>query len=194
MHLDCMLPHKQETLPSHCQWNSIFEIFGEHPSYHELKTFDCLCYSKVNSPNTKFQPKVVQGIFLGYSTQIKRYKILNIETNEISWIEMWSFMNRSSHSKTLLTQTSTNYSLMNHHQTFPITTQAHRLGVNHPPHRILLPSLLKHHLHPPMSTPPHQLLHLTHFSQSKLHLHHLQLLVHPLILMTPPQFTHLNQL
>ena len=45
--------------------------------------FGCKCYILKDSQNGKFDAKSDEGIFLGYSTRSKAYKILNINTNKI---------------------------------------------------------------------------------------------------------------
>lgn len=49
-----------------------------------IRTFGCLCF--INTPKvhrTKFDPRAVPGVFLGYVIHSKGYKVLDITTNKI---------------------------------------------------------------------------------------------------------------
>ena len=48
-----------------------------------FKIFGSKCYILKDDRNGKFDAKSDEGIFLGYSTRIKAYKCLNINTNKV---------------------------------------------------------------------------------------------------------------
>jgi hypothetical protein len=59
-------------------------LFGSVPSYEHLRVFGCTCY-----PNTaatappKLSPCSTRCVFLGYSTDHKGYRCLNLSTNRL---------------------------------------------------------------------------------------------------------------
>lgn len=108
--ISCYLINRTSS-PTIANETSYLRHFGTLPSYHDLRSFGCLCYSKVNSAKTKFEPRAVQGVFLGYSIQSKGYTILNLETNDI-------FVNRDVISKTPLKKPSINSSQIKPHLIF----------------------------------------------------------------------------
>lgn len=60
-----------------------YRLFQKEPSYENLKVFGCLAFFKINPPTHKFEARATKGVFLGYVTLTKGYKILNLETQEI---------------------------------------------------------------------------------------------------------------
>jgi hypothetical protein len=59
-------------------------LFGSTPSYEHLCAFGCTCY-----PNTtataphKLSPRSTRCVFLGYSTDHKGYRCLDLSTNHL---------------------------------------------------------------------------------------------------------------
>lgn len=62
-----------------------FELLHhKHPSYEHLKLFGCLCFgSSLLHGRTKFSPRAIKSVYLGYPTGYKAYKLLNLDTNEV---------------------------------------------------------------------------------------------------------------
>lgn len=56
--------------------------FHKPPDYSLLRVFGCLVYASVHSAD-KYAPRAVEGVFLGYPTGKKGYKILNLLTKQI---------------------------------------------------------------------------------------------------------------
>jgi len=58
---------------------------GIQPSAKHLKVFGSICYSHVPSvKRSKLEPKGELGIFIGYSSQAKGYRVFNLQTKSIS--------------------------------------------------------------------------------------------------------------
>ena len=57
---------------------------GRKPSAKHLKVFGCICYSHIpKEKRGKLDEKTEKGIFLGYSTQSKGYRVYSLETNKL---------------------------------------------------------------------------------------------------------------
>ena len=58
---------------------------GRKPNLVHLRAFGCLCFIHNNDKDNleKFDAKSDEGIFLGYSSQSKAYKVLNKRTNRV---------------------------------------------------------------------------------------------------------------
>jgi hypothetical protein len=57
-------------------------LFGSAPSYEHLCVFDCACYPNIaaTAPH-KLAPRSTRRVFLGYSTDHKGYRCLDLSTN-----------------------------------------------------------------------------------------------------------------
>ena len=61
-----------------CDKNSYELWIGRSPSVRHLNFFGSKCYIKTNDDHLgKFQNKIDEGIFLGYSTERRDYKFYN---------------------------------------------------------------------------------------------------------------------
>ena len=58
---------------------------GRKPNLAHLRVFGCVCFIHNNDKDNlgKFDAKSDEGIFLGYSSQSKAYKVLNKRTNRV---------------------------------------------------------------------------------------------------------------
>jgi hypothetical protein len=61
-----------------------FTLHGVAPSYKHLCVFDCACYPNHSAKDAhKLAPQSTKCIFLGYSTDHKGYRCLDLTTNNI---------------------------------------------------------------------------------------------------------------
>ena len=60
-------------------------IKGRKPNISHLRTFGCTCFVHNNGKDNlgKFDPRSDEGIFLGYSSQSKAYRVYNKSTKKI---------------------------------------------------------------------------------------------------------------
>ncbi|GAA0149006.1 transmembrane signal receptor [Lithospermum erythrorhizon] len=68
------------------QWQTPYEkLHNKIPDIHHLRTFGCLCFATVCSPSSdKFAHRSYKGIFIGYSSVHKEYKVYNPITHKIN--------------------------------------------------------------------------------------------------------------
>ncbi|XP_026378052.1 uncharacterized protein LOC113272430 [Papaver somniferum] len=55
-------------------------LLGKSPNYRHLRVFGCLCFARNTNISSKFDPRAIPGVFLGYPYNHKGYIILNLET------------------------------------------------------------------------------------------------------------------
>jgi hypothetical protein len=61
-----------------------FALHGTQPSYAHLRVFGCACYPNLSSTAPhKLSPRSTLCVFLGYSSNHKGYRCLNLHSNQI---------------------------------------------------------------------------------------------------------------
>ena len=59
-------------------------LFGSPPSYKHLRVFGCTCYPNTSSTTPhKLSPRSTRCVFLGYSSDHKGYRCLDLSTNRM---------------------------------------------------------------------------------------------------------------
>jgi hypothetical protein len=59
-------------------------LFGSPPSYEHLRVFGCTCYPNTSSTTPhKLSPRSTRCVFLGYSSDHKGYRCLDLSTNRL---------------------------------------------------------------------------------------------------------------
>lgn len=61
-----------------------YALYGIHPTYDHLRVFGCRCYPNVSTTAArKLAPRSVACVFLGYSSDHKGYRCLDLSTNHL---------------------------------------------------------------------------------------------------------------
>ena len=61
-----------------------FALFGSHPSYSHLRVFGCACYPNMSATAPhKLSPRSTLCVFLGYSSNHKGFRCLDLSSNRI---------------------------------------------------------------------------------------------------------------
>ncbi|KAK4327573.1 hypothetical protein Pmani_001980 [Petrolisthes manimaculis] len=59
-------------------------LMGKKPTVHHLRVFGCVCYAHVSKDERrKLDPKSVKCIFLGYGSEVKGYRLFDLEKKRI---------------------------------------------------------------------------------------------------------------
>jgi hypothetical protein len=74
-----LLPTKAISAPT-----PYFALFGTTPPYAHLRVFGCACYPNTSTTTLyKLAPRSCRCVFLGYSSDHKRYRCLDLTTNHL---------------------------------------------------------------------------------------------------------------
>lgn len=61
-----------------------FKLYKSDSSLDHIRNFGCLCYiATVKSHRSKFDPRSIPAVFLGYTSSQKDYKVLNLNNNQL---------------------------------------------------------------------------------------------------------------
>ncbi|KAJ9553553.1 hypothetical protein OSB04_017598 [Centaurea solstitialis] len=79
-----MASHLLNILPSTALHHDtpFHKLFDKQPSYSHLRVFGCLCYPHLNNSH-KLEPRSTPCIFLGYPSNHKGYRCLNLHTKQV---------------------------------------------------------------------------------------------------------------
>ena len=76
-HILNRIPLKKNKISPYELWK------GRKPNIGYFKVWGCLAYYKNNNPRTKMGPRGIKCVFVGYATNSKAYRLLNLESNVI---------------------------------------------------------------------------------------------------------------
>ncbi|KAL2249476.1 UNVERIFIED_CONTAM: Retrovirus-related Pol polyprotein from transposon TNT 1-94 [Sesamum indicum] len=67
------------------EWKTPFELlYGHPPQFDHLRTFGSLCFAtNINPHKSKFHPRALKCILIGYSMHQKAYKLFDIESHSV---------------------------------------------------------------------------------------------------------------
>ncbi|GAA0172513.1 hypothetical protein LIER_41351 [Lithospermum erythrorhizon] len=91
---------KQQRLPSsNLNWKSPYKIyFSAQPSIDHLKVFGCLCFfSNHSTHKTKLDPRAIPGVFIGYPSGQKGYKVYDLVSKKVVITRDVKFLEHSFH-------------------------------------------------------------------------------------------------
>lgn len=75
-----------------------FQLYNKHVDYTRLRVFYSLCFaSTLVSNRSKFHPRVVPSVFVGYPQGRKGFKLYDIEHKHFWCLGIWFFINTYSH-------------------------------------------------------------------------------------------------
>lgn len=74
-------------------WNTPYARLYRHSAdYSSLKVFGCLCFVSTSPVNrSKFHPRALTSVFVGYPPRMKGYKLYDIENKRFFCVQRCDF-------------------------------------------------------------------------------------------------------